>query len=171
MLVSVMATTRLPGSRGPAAIHGMTVVELIVVMLVVAALALVATPQIVGVVVAQRLRAAGSDLVSALYLARSEAIKRNANATVRPAVADDWTTGWAVVDAGGNEIDRRAAPGLRVQVSRAPESIVFTPSGRLDPLGIVRVEFGDAERQPGVTSRCVTVDTAGIPRLEARDCP
>jgi len=148
----------------------MTVIELIVVMLVVAALALVATPQITGVVVAQRLRSAGGDLVSALYIARSEAIKRNVNVTVRPLAGDEWTSGWVATADGGEQIDRRPAPGVRVAVTRAPDAIVYTPSGRLDPLGSVRVEFSDVERQAGVASRCVIVDTAGVPRVEARDC-
>jgi len=155
------------GTRSTA--RGMTIVELITVMLIVAAFALVATPQITGLVVAQRLRAAGSDLVSALYVARSEAIKRNVNVTVRPVTGDDWTSGWAAT-AGDEQIDRRAAPGIRVQVTHAPDAIVYTPSGRLDPLGIVRVEFADAGAHPGVAPRCVIVDTAGVPRVEAREC-
>jgi type IV fimbrial biogenesis protein FimT len=151
--------------------RGVTLVEGVVVMLVVALFGLIAAPQITGIVVAQRLRAAATDLVSSLYLARSEAIKRNANVSVRPAVADDWTAGWIVAAAGGEQLDRRAGAGARVQISRAPEAIVYTPSGRLDPLGIARVELADAEHHPGVPSRCVIVDTAGVPRVEARECP
>ena len=161
---------RTPAPASARRVRGMTVVELVVTMLIVAALALVATPQIAGIVVAQRLRAAGGDLVSALYVARSEAIKRNVNVTVRPASGDDWTSGWIASAAGGEQIDRRPPTGIRVQVVRAPDAIVYTPSGRLDPLGAVRVEFSDVEGQPGVAPRCVVVDTAGVPRVEPRSC-
>jgi prepilin-type N-terminal cleavage/methylation domain-containing protein len=156
--------------RWAARSRGMTVIELAVTMLVVSTLALIATPQIAGLVVAQRLRAAGGDLVSALYVARSESIKRNVNVTVRPATPDDWTSGWVATAASGEQIDRRAPPGNGVVVTRAPDTIVYTPSGRLDPIGAVRVEFRDAEGQPGIPPRCVIVDTAGLPRVELRTC-
>ncbi|HVE50916.1 MAG TPA: GspH/FimT family pseudopilin [Casimicrobiaceae bacterium] len=150
--------------------RGFTVVEMMVVLVIVATLGVFATPTISGVIVAQRLRSAGSDLVSALYVARSEAIKRNVNVTVRPVTGIDWTTGWIAAAEGGEQVDRRGVTGLRVQVTRAPDTIVYTPSGRLDPIGAVRVEFSDSYGQPGVAPRCVTVDTSGLPRVEARTC-
>jgi type IV fimbrial biogenesis protein FimT len=149
---------------------GVTVVELLIVLLIVAVLSVAAGPSLASALVAQRLRAAGTDLVSALLLARSEAIKRNANVTIRPAAGDNWATGWVTTLADGQAIDQRAAPGSRVRVSVSPAAIVFTPSGRLDGGGRARVEFVDAERQPGIAPRCVTVDTAGLPRLDAQAC-
>ena len=50
--------------------------------LVLAALAL---PDLSNLLVNQRLRAAGTDLMSSLIVARSEAIKRNAPVEIRPA--------------------------------------------------------------------------------------
>ncbi len=170
MLVTAMRESATGVRRQGCLPRGFTMVELAVVLVVAATLAIVATPSLVEIVVGQRLRAAASDLVSSLYLARSEAIKRNANVTIRPAVGDAWTGGWVVSAAGGEQIDRRTPPGNRVRVTRAPETIVYTPSGRLDPLGVARVEFGDSEGHPGIPPRCVTVDTAGLPRLEARAC-
>ncbi|HVE50172.1 MAG TPA: GspH/FimT family protein [Casimicrobiaceae bacterium] len=150
--------------------RGFTLVEMAVVMVVVALLAAVATPSLVEVLVNQRLRAAGSDLVSSLYLARSEAIKRNANVTVQPATGAGWVEGWVVLADDGAQLDRKTPAGNRVAVTRAPGTIVFTPSGRIDPLGRARVEFSDAAGHPGISSRCVTVETTGLPRLEARPC-
>jgi type IV fimbrial biogenesis protein FimT len=150
--------------------NGVTAVELLIVLVIVAVLAVVAAPSLASVVVAQRLRAAGTDLVSALLLARSEAIKRNVNVTVRPAVGDDWGRGWITATAGGEQIDRRNGPGTRVQVTLAPAAIVYAPTGRLDGGGATRVEFVDAEGQPGVAPRCVSVDLAGLPRLAAQGC-
>jgi type IV fimbrial biogenesis protein FimT len=150
--------------------RGFTVVEMMVVLVIVATLSVVATPTIAGVIVAQRLRSAGGDLVSALYVARSEAIKRNTNVTVRPVTGVDWRTGWIAVAESGEQVARREVTGDRVQVTRAPTTIVYTPSGRLDPIGAVRVEFSDSYGQPGVAPRCVTIDTSGLPRVEARTC-
>lgn len=149
---------------------GVTVVELLIVLLIVAVLSVTAGPSLASALVAQRLRAAGSDLVSALLLARSEAIKRNANVTIRPAAGDDWASGWVTTLADGQPIDQRAAPGSRVRVSVSPAAIVYAPTGRLDGGGRTRVEFVDVERQAGVTPRCVSVDTAGLPRLDAQAC-
>ena len=150
--------------------EGFTLVEMVIVLLIVAMLSVIAAPSLASIIVAQRLRAAGSDLTSSLYLARSEAIKRNVNVTVRPLSGEEWNGGWEVTTAGGEQLDRRHVPGPRVRVTQAPDAIVYTSSGRLEPLGGARVEFSDEEEQPGITPRCVIVDTAGVPRLEARSC-
>ena len=140
------------------------------VLLIVTVLAIAAGPSLASVIVAQRLRAAGTDLVSALLLARSEAIKRNASVRVRPAAGDDWTSGWVSTTADGEQIDRRTPPGSRVRVTRAPDAVVYGPTGRLDAGGRTRFEFVDAQGQAGVSPRCVTIDIAGLPRLEAQSC-
>jgi type IV fimbrial biogenesis protein FimT len=160
------AVRRARGSRE----RGVTAIELLIVLVIVAVLAVAAGPSLGSVVVAQRLRAAGTDLVSALMLARSEAIKRNVLVAVRPAVRDDWSRGWITTTAGGEQVDRRNPPGSRVQVTAAPEAIVYAPNGRLDGGGAVQVEFVDSHAQPGVAPRCVSVDLAGLPRLDAKPC-
>ena len=149
--------------------RGMTLVELVFVMLVVAVLAAVSTPAFTNLVVSQRLRAAGTDLVSSLQVARSEAIKRNDSVTVKPS-ADTWTSGWVVKTALGDSIDRKSPLGRRVTVASAPDSIVYGPNGRLNVAGVARFQFSDAQTESGVTPRCVIVDTSGYPRVEARPC-
>jgi type IV fimbrial biogenesis protein FimT len=167
--VLVMPTRTL--ARTPARGHrGVTAIEILVVLVIVAMLSVAAGPSLASAMVAQRLRAAGTDLVAALLLARSEAIKRNANVTVRPAAGDDWGSGWVTVTINGDEIDHRNPPGQRVSVSEAPTSIVYGPNGRLAAGGSAQVEFVDALSQAGVSPRCVTVDTAGLPRLGVHAC-
>ena len=164
--MSVRAFVRSPARR----CRGVTAVEILVVLVIVALLSVAAGPSLASAVVAQRLRAAGTDMVAALLLARSEAIKRNANVTVRPATGEDWGSGWVTVTVGGDEIDHRNPPGQRVIVSEAPVAIVYGPNGRLAAGGSTQVEFVDALSQAGVSPRCVTVDTAGLPRLGAHAC-
>ena len=95
------------------------------VLVVAAILAAIALPSLANVLAAQRLRAAGSDLVTSLLVARSEAIKRKARVEVAPQAPGDWTSGWRVVSMATEEqFDRRDPPGLRVAVALAPESIV-----------------------------------------------
>ena len=66
-------------------LRGFTAVEALTVLAVIAMLAAIALPSLANVLASQRLRAAGTDLMSSLLLARSEAIKRNAQVEVAPA--------------------------------------------------------------------------------------
>ena len=57
--------------------RGFTAIELVIVMAIVTVLAALALPDLSNALVNQRLRSAGTDLMSSLIVARSEAIKRN----------------------------------------------------------------------------------------------
>ena len=60
-----------------------------------AILAVAAAPSFSSLIANQRVRGASLDLTSALLLARSEAVKRNATVTLA-ATGAAWTAGWAV---------------------------------------------------------------------------
>lgn len=150
---------------------GFTVIEAMTVLAIIAILAAVALPNLSSVLAGQRLRAAGTDFMSSLLLARSEAIKRNAQIVVTPRTADDWRSGWRVaVVTTDEQVDRKEALGLRVAVPLAPATIVYQRNGRLGIAGVVRVEFRDEENQAGVEARCVTIDPSGLPRLKRGSC-
>ncbi len=160
-----------PARVGRGGARGFTLVEGMVVLAVIAVLAAIALPSLANVLAAQRLRAAGTDLVSSLLIARSEAIKRKARVEVEPRTTGDWTSGWRVATATSDEqIDRREPTGVRVAVARAPASVVYERNGRLAVVGITQFEFRDAERQPGIDARCVTIDPSGLPKLEIGGC-
>ncbi len=57
-------------------------IELMVTVAVLAIIAAIAVPAMQGLIAANRLSAASTELVTALQLARSEAIRRNAAVTV-----------------------------------------------------------------------------------------
>ena len=152
-------------------IRGFTAVEALTVLAVIAVLAAVALPSLANVLAGQRLRAAGTDLMSSLLLARSEAIKRNAQVVVAPRSAGDWKSGWRVATVATNEqVDRKEALGVRVDVAVAPLSIVYERNGRLGIAGVAQVEFRDSEGHPGVHARCVLIDPSGLPRLQVGGC-
>ena len=152
-------------------VRGFTAVEALTVVAVIAVLAAIALPSLANVLASQRLRAAGTDLMSSLLLARSEAIKRNAQVEVAPRIADDWKSGWRVATVATDEqVDRKEALGVRVDVPLAPASILYQRNGRLAVAGVVQVEFRDSENQAGVEARCVMIDPSGLPRLQRGAC-
>jgi type IV fimbrial biogenesis protein FimT len=166
--MQAMNTNRAAAARR---VRGFTAVEALTVLAVVAVLAAIALPSLANVLASQRLRAAGTDLMSSLLLARSEAIKRNARVEVAPRTPGDWKSGWRVATVSTNEqVDRKEALGVRVHVSLAPVSIVYERTGRLGVAGFAQVEFRDSENQAGVKARCVTIDPSGLPRLEVGEC-
>lgn len=152
-------------------VRGLTLIEVLTVLVVIAILAAIALPSLDNVLAAQRLRAAGTDLVSSLMLARSEAIKRNARVEVAPQSAGDWKSGWRVATlASAEQVDKKDPLGLRVAVALAPAAIVYERNGRLAVAGFTQVEFRDSEGQPGVQARCVSIDPSGLPRLAKGEC-
>jgi len=121
---------------------GFTLVELMVTLAVVGILAAVAVPAMTSLIAGNRLAGASSELTSSLQLARSEAIRRNAQVTICASsngttcsASTDWSR-WivtgpdnsAAAGAANDVILTHTAPtALRV---RGPSAgIVFRPSG------------------------------------------
>jgi type IV fimbrial biogenesis protein FimT len=151
-----MPVARSRSSALPRRDRGVTLVEITAVIAVVAILAMIAMPNLTTTLVNQRLRAAGTDLVSALMIARSEAIKRNAQVEVAPLARSDWSSGWRVLTVDTEEqIDRKEPPGYRVAVMLAPANIIYERTGRLTVAGTTQVEFHDSEKKSTLPPRCV----------------
>lgn len=86
----------------PSCAHGLTLIELLTAIAVVAVTLAFAVPTMKAAIRANRLAAGGNQFVSALNLARSEAVKTGMRVTVRKTSAN-WEQGWRVfVDAPPN---------------------------------------------------------------------
>jgi type IV fimbrial biogenesis protein FimT len=151
--------------------RGFTMVEVLTVLVILAVLAAIAMPSLGMVMVGQRLRAAGTDLMSSLLVARSEAIKRNAEVQVAPQSGSDWASGWRVTAvATAEQITQKPALGTGVGVALAPGTIVYERNGRIAGGGTLEVEFADSAHDAGVVSRCLRVDPSGMPKLATGSC-
>ncbi|GAB4193369.1 MAG: type IVa pilus pseudopilin TppE [Wenzhouxiangellaceae bacterium] len=105
---------------------GFTLLELIITITVIVLLVALALPNAQTMINRNRLVAKTNDIVTAINLARSEAVTRAANAGACPSAdgaicsAGDWDLGWIVwVDANG---DAAYTPGEEVRVSNIASS-------------------------------------------------
>jgi type IV fimbrial biogenesis protein FimT len=94
--------------------RGFTLPELMTVLAIAAVLLAVAAPDLRGLIRAQQLRTATSDLFDAIALTRAQAIARGERVKMAPRDAQgvDWTRGWTVfVDRDGDR-----APGAADEI-------------------------------------------------------
>lgn len=167
--------------------RGFTLVELLVVLAVAAILLTMAVPGYAFLANASRLAAATNDLMTAVQLARSEAIKRGVRVTVcksgGSAVAcdagADWQSGWlvfvdagaqGVVDAGDAVLWVRASsePQIEIDTTNFSDYISYRPNG---------VSQGGNNLATGRFSLClagnqrdIIVNNTGRPRLDTDAC-
>lgn len=122
----------LPPLRRPRAPSlGFTAVELMVVIAIVSILAGLAMPGFGALIDRYRLRRASEEMTATIYLARSEALRRGGNVTLRKTSASgcsdrgvtDWSCGWLLFADADN--DGVLGPGEEViQAWPAPEGAI-----------------------------------------------
>ena len=175
----------------PSGERGLTLVEMMVVVVLLAVIAIMATPTFVAWQVRDRVDARARALVSTLAYARSEALRRGVRVTVcridaaRQCLAAgkpcpngqaDWSCGWAVmVERAGRPSVLRVQPELAaVSVTGTLTDIAFTP-----PAGQVIGSFRSLDLAPRTPSeatrgaqwrRCVRIAAGGRARSVEGAC-
>ncbi len=122
----------------PASKRGFTLIELMVTLAVLGILLTVAVPNFQTFVMNGRMASQTNDLITALNLARSEAVRRAANVTVcassnGTSCTGGWAAGWIVLDAAGTPIRVQQALGGGSTLTGGADvasAITFTASGR-----------------------------------------
>jgi type IV fimbrial biogenesis protein FimT len=140
---------------------GFTMMEVLIVLVVVAILTAIATPNLGSMVRTQRVKTASFDIFSSLMLARSEAIKRNATVTMTP-VSSDWANGWAITDSQTPSNTLRQQPAFSSITITGPTSVAYTSSGRVNAASAPQFSLSATDVATG-NQRCIKIDLSGRP--------
>lgn len=159
--------------------RGLSLVETLVVMSILAVLLSLSVPNMSQFFASNRLNSATSDFFAALNVARSEAMRRGASITLRhngTAGSRDWSNGWTMfVDANGNgtrDTDEdivRQGPALSAPVTMFANSafattVTFDSGGRLTPSAggvFVVCDGADLVANGEARSRALVVNASG----------
>lgn len=165
--------------------HGVTLLELMTAVAVLGVLAAVGVPAFTSIVRNNQIAAESGNLVTALTLARSEALKRGVRVSVCGAAGagactedPDWSDGWlvftddfgdiGVIDANDEVIQAWPAPLSGVAVNTDAQSITFTRNARAEfaeAFSLLKAGCGnDQQRQ-------ISVAISGRISLTRSDCP
>lgn len=148
--------------------RGFTLVELLVVMSLLAILAAIGVPAYGYLMNGQRLRAVESMLTGTLWLARSEAIKRN-EAVEFEAKEGKLEEAWTVKSATDAQIKvLDVHPRVSLDFKTGDGAFRFNSQGRLDLGGgtVVQLDTGS-----GGPRSCVRVSATGRASVTRGDCP
>lgn len=166
--------------------RGVTLIEVMIVLGIAAILLAAAVPSFREFVARNRLDGAAQDLLASLQLARSEAMRRGAQVTMRLAGAadsKDWGSGWTmfvdnnrdgVLDVN-EEVIRQGmalnAPLTLIGSSGFGTTVAFNRDGRLTNAGgyFVFCQDGVLTEDGRSRSRAVLVNGAGRVRMAARN--
>jgi type IV fimbrial biogenesis protein FimT len=176
-------------NRDPRIPSGITAIELLIGLAVLVIVALLAIPGSSMLIESYRLKAASSQLVDGLYLARSEAQNRGSTVKVCPSddgrscrTDGDWSHGWLVFSDGNDDgvvqeielLEAFEAPGAHVRIvasGAAQKAAGFTSAGLVRDNGSASGEFILCTENSRAASRVIEVDSEGWVSLASNDRP
>ena len=155
----------------PRGVAGFTLIELMIVMVIVATVAILAGPGFMEASLNSRLKSSTNAFLSSVYSARGEAIKRNVPVRLCAsadgsscATSGDWEQGWVVLDPNDVVIKHQQALPVGYKVtSTGGLTLTFQPSGLASTLSTFKLCRSAPE--PGGQERLVNVSGTGRPSV------
>jgi prepilin-type N-terminal cleavage/methylation domain-containing protein len=158
---------------------GVTLIELVVVVIIIATLAAFAIPNFKSVVRRNRIMGYTSEFVTALQAARSEAIKRGSSVSLVANDGSDFANGWQMITKtfGDEDLPLQESGALKSAKIRVagmtPDGIVFDSRGGVrvgssKGATITVIHEGCISSDEG--GRRITVNPVGRARTEPEDC-
>ena len=162
--------------------QGMTMIEILITVIVLAVLVAIAVPSFRNASLGSRLSAAANDLLASVQLARSEAIKRNVAMTLCASAdgatcagSGGWEQGWITI------IDPLDPTTVLQRQQGLPDGYLVTQTGGTVPLSFQPIGIGATaatftvcrDDPDGEQERVVTVSAAGsvyVTRTTAGTC-
>jgi type IV fimbrial biogenesis protein FimT len=160
---------------------GFTLIELMMVLVIVAVVMTIALPSFSVIGLRTKLKSYSNDLVASVYLARGEAIKRNASVRlcassdgIDCAAGGDWDQGWLVIDPNDTVIryQQGLSSGIKLFGQSSVHTMTFEPSGAgvvMTPPGSVTQRYLTlCQQSPDEAdeARRITVSAGGKSRIE-----
>lgn len=142
---------------------GFTIIELMITLALMGIFMTLAVPSMGSIIKNNRLSTQANEFVTALQLARSEAIKRataiNVTATDASATDNEWGKGWSVATTGGTTLQTFAAlpPANTLNSTANRSSYQYLQTGMLaagntDTLVLCDDRTGETGRQITITA-------------------
>jgi type IV fimbrial biogenesis protein FimT len=149
--------------------QGFTLLELMVTIAVMAILVMIAVPNLNDAVLGGKLSSYANNLVASAYLARGEAVKRNAVITLCASsdgstCTGGWEQGWVVLW-GTNVLHRQQALSAGLKINADAASISFSPTG-VSASTAATLTVCRLTPTVGTQERVVSISATGLPGVK-----
>jgi type IV fimbrial biogenesis protein FimT len=145
--------------------RGFTLIELMVTLAVVAIFSTLAAPSFSQLIAQQRLKTAASALSESLWIARSEALKRNGNVSFTFTTA---AAGWNIIDSTSTTLFQQDGfSSVTSTIKTGTGILTFSPYGRLTATGAGQIQLSNSAAD---VYSCVTISTTGRTSVKAVAC-
>lgn len=144
-----------------------------VVIAIVGILAALAMPSFKSLMESQRVKSTSFEMYALFNLARSEAIKRNANVTIAPVMSGATVVSLDVTSAGGALLYSKSLPkGVELDVlPTTATTVIYQRTGRTTAAGNVTFQIDvQGATTPTMHVRCITLGLSGMPSTKKGAC-